>query len=444
MEAIIAQSERVDPKIGAFTQTYYEEALQEARQSEERYQKGDAIHPLDGIPIAIKEDKGVRGKITSAGSLVFKDNVADADAIPVQRIKAAGGIIHARTNVCEMGAAGITGGRHAPPTRNPWNPAYNSGGSSGGAAASLASGMTTLANGSDYCGSIRIPASSCGVVGYKAPRGRNAVSPYFNVDWYDHDGALARSVSDCALLQNAMSGQHPDDIFSLRDEVKIPPELPSIKGWKIALSMDLGYKEIAPDVLNGIQAAADMLRDLGAEVNEVELRWTSETLDAYRAHAALIFGAWVETYLDDHRHEMTDYAIEMGESAGPLKPAQVLRSLEIETEMWRKLGLILQSHELLICPTLAVPGVSLNHNPVDSSFQINGKPTSGDYGWMLTYPFNMLSPLPVMSVPSGFSKDGVPIGLQIVGRPYDDVSVFAAGAACESKAGIMQGRLPTL
>lgn len=431
MEAVLSRAEAVESSIGAFTQTYFDEALEAARAAEAHYASGKATRLLEGLPVAIKEDKGVKGKPTTAGSLVFKDSVAGGDALPVGRIKDAGGIIHARTNVCEMGTAGITGGKLQGPTRNPWNPAFNSGGSSGGAAAALALGTTALANGSDYCGSIRIPASFCGVVGYKPPRGRNAVSPFFNLDWYDHDGPMARTVSDCALLQNAMSGQHPSDLFSLKDESKLPASFQDIKGWRIALSLDLGYFEIDREVEKNTRAAADLFREAGAEVEEVELGWTPETLVAFRNHAAVIFGAWVADYLQDSREEMTSYAGAFGETAATVGAKDFMQSLATEAGMWERLSAVLERFQLLICPTLAVPGVALNHSPIDPDFQINGRPVAADFGWMLTYPFNMLSPLPVMSIPSGFTRCGVPTGMQIVGRPYDDLSVFRGASTYE-------------
>lgn len=432
MAAVIERAEAVEPKVEAFTQTYFEEALEAARAAEAVYAKGSEARPLEGLPVAIKEDKGVAGKPTTAGSLVFKDSIAGGDALPVERIRQAGAIIHARTNVCEMGAAGITGGRLQGPTKNPWNAAYNSGGSSGGAAAALACGAATLANGSDYCGSIRIPAASCGVVGYKPPRGRNPVSAFFNLDWYDHDGPMARSVADCALLQNAMSGRHPSDLFSLKDEANLPLSFEGVEGMRVALSIDLGFAAVDPEVTRNTHAVAAALGEAGAAVEEVELGWTDEITAAFRDHAAVIFGAWVADYLDDHSHEMTGYAIAMGESAAEATAKDFLASMARECAMWDALSPILERNDLLLCPTLALPAVPLDFDPAGPDLEIAGRPVAADYGWMLTYPFNMLSPLPAIAVPSGEAASGVPTGVQIVGRPYQDLSVFRAAAALEA------------
>lgn len=430
-QAIMARAEAVEGPNGAFTQTYFDEAMQAARTAETAYHKNEA-RPLEGLLIAVKEDKGVAGKPTSAGSVLFQDNIAGGDALPVARIRSAGGIVHARTNVCEMGTAGITGGKLHPPTANPWNREYNSGGSSGGAAASLALGSTTLANGSDYCGSIRIPAACCGVVGYKPPRGRNAVSPYFNIDWYDHDGPMARSVADCAILQNAMSGQHPDDLFSLPDTSPLPTQFEGARGLRIAVSMDLGYKPIDPEVAAQTQEAIAALKDAGAEVEEVDLNWQADTLQAFRDHAAAVFGGWVEEYLAE-AGRMTDYAVAFGESARTVTARRFMQSVATEAEMWGALSPILQRFDALLCPTLAVPAVPLNHDPAGPDMTIAGTQVAADFGWMLTYPFNMLSPLPVLAVPSGISTDNLPTGIQIVARPYDDAMAFRVGSALEAQ-----------
>lgn len=429
-EAVIARAEAVEGPNGAFTQTYFEEAMAGARAAEQAYAKEEA-RPLEGLLVAIKEDKGVKGKPTSAGSVLFRDNVAGGDALPVGRIRQAGGIIHARTNICEMGTAGITGSKLHPPTANPWNPAYNSGGSSGGAAASLALGTTTLANGSDYCGSIRIPASACGVVGYKPPRGRNAVSAYFNLDWYDHDGPMARSVADCAILQNAMAGQHPDDLFSLPDSPPLPTRFADVRGTRIAVSLDLGYKAVDEEVVAQTQAAVAALEEAGAVIETIDLGWDAGTLQAFRDHAAAIFGGWVEDYLDQ-KEQMTDYAVAFGETAKTVTAKRFLQSVATEAAMWDKLSPVLQRCDAFICPTLATPSVPLDHDPAGPDLTIAGKDVAADFGWMLTYPFNMLSPLPVLAVPSGQASSGIPTGIQIVGRPYDDVGTFRIGSALEA------------
>ncbi|MDH3476488.1 MAG: amidase family protein, partial [Rhodospirillales bacterium] len=317
-------------------------------------------------------------------------------------------------------------------TRNPWNPDYTPGGSSGGAAASLAAGTTTLANGSDIGGSIRIPASACGVVGFKPPHGRNPEDVPFNLDLYSHSGPLARTVADCRLMQNVISGPHPRDIASLRPKLRIPEKLGDIKGWRIAYSLDLGYFEVDPEVARNTQAALQTFRDLGATVEPVDLGWTLACLSAAMNHLGHLFGAWIGQHLSRHRHELTDYARAFAEFAQTTTAADFMGAMEHAGKMYGTLGPTLEKYRLLICPTLAVPAVAAEHDPTDTSFAINGVKVDPMIGWCLTYPFNTMSRCPVMSVPSGFAESGVPTGIQIVGRTYDDVSVFRAAAAYEA------------
>ncbi|NNE96805.1 MAG: amidase [Acidimicrobiales bacterium] len=416
---------------GALTQRYADEALAAAKTAEARWHSGDA-RPLEGLPVAIKEDKGVEGKPTSAGSLVWKDAIAGGDAPPVAAIKAAGGIVHARTNVNEMGTAGITGGRLFPPTSNPYNTEYNSLGSSGGAAVALATGLTTLANGSDYCGSIRLPSSANAVVGFKPSRGRNAVGAYFNLDWYDHDGPMARSVNDCALLQNSMAGQQAGDLFSRPDWTPLSPVAPDPSTLSIALSTNLGFATVAPDVEREIRAMAERLSAAGANVVEVDLGWNEECLWAFRTHAAAIFAGWAAAYLETDRDDMTRYAIAFAETAHSLTAIDFARSMEIETGMWDMLAPTLTTFDALLCPTSSVPSVLLDHDPAGDPINVMGHSLAADFGWMLTWPFNMLSALPVMGIPAGLADSGVPIGAQLVGRPFDDHRVFDIGRLIES------------
>ena len=214
------------------------------------------------------------GQPCTAGSLVFKDEIAEVTAGSVQRVIDAGGIIHVRTTTPEFCCAAITESRLWGVTRNPWNLDYSPGGSSGGSGAALAAGMATLATGSDIGGSIRIPASFCGVVGFKPPYGRVPQLPPFNLDHYCHEGPLARSVDDCRVLENVMAGPHPEDIASLRPKLTIPAELPPVAGMRIACSVDLGGFDVGDEVAAAVRAAAETFRGLGATVDEVELGWS--------------------------------------------------------------------------------------------------------------------------------------------------------------------------
>jgi amidase len=271
----------------------------------------------------------------------------------------------------------------------------------------------------------------CGLVGYKPPYGRNPEEVPFNLDYYSHSGPLARSVEDCRLFQNVLAGPHPRDIVSLRPKLRIPAELGDIKGWRIAASMDLGYFQVDPEVAKNTEAALDAFRELGAVVEPVELGWTEACLTAAMNHLGHIFGAFIGQYLSRHRHELTDYARVFAEFAQTTTAADFLGAMEHAGLMYESLGAVLEKYRLLICPTLALPAVPAEHDPTNPDFHINGVRVDAMLGWCMTYPFNTMSRCPVMAVPSGQAASGVPTGIQIVGRTYDDVSVFRAAAAFE-------------
>ncbi len=434
MHAVIDRAEAVEPKINAFPITRYEQALAEAKTAEAKYMKTDGrIRALEGVPTVIKDETTIKGWRTTFGSLVFKDNIDSYTAPPAERIIKAGALIHARSAAPEFSCAPYTHSRLWRVTRTPWNLDYSCGGSSGGAGASLAAGSTTLANGSDIGGSIRIPASMSGVVGYKPPYGRNPDSSPFNLDHYNHAGPMARTVADSALLQNVMSGPHPQDIVSLRPKLRIPSELSGdLKSWRIAFSPALDGFDVDPDVAKNTRAAVEAFRDLGATVDEVEIGWNKdEIVRAAWAHFGTIFGPWIGKVMAQHRDLMTPYAVDFAERAQGMHVEDFLESLEIEGRMYAGLGKLHQRYRLLLCPTLPVPSVKAGKDYVDEKLKINGKPQDSICHWLMTVCFNMMSRCPVMSVPSGLASTGVPTGLSIVGRTYDDVSVFRAAAAFE-------------
>ncbi len=434
LAALIARAEKLNPPVNCFADRYFDEALAAARQSEARYMKrGAKLKPLEGIPLAVKDAQRVAGKRTTHGSLIFKDNIDRYTAPPAERILKAGAIVHARSAAPEFSCAPYTHSRLWGVTRTPWNLDYSCGGSSGGAGASLAAGSTTLANGSDIAGSIRIPASMTGVVGFKPSYGRNPDSPPFNLDHYNHAGPMARTVADCALLQNVMSGPHPQDIVAIRPKLRIPRELDAdLKGWRIAYSPALDGFDIDPEVARNTQAAVEIFRGLGATVDEVAIGWNKdEIVRGSWAHLGTIFGPWIGKMVAVHRAEMTAYAIDFAERAQRIGPGEYLESLDIEGRMFARLGALLRRYRLLLCPTLPVPSIRAGEDYVAEKLAINGKPQDSICHWLMTVCFNMMSRCPVMSVPSGFASTGVPTGLSIVGRPYDDVSVFRAATAFE-------------
>jgi amidase len=435
LDAQIARAEATADSINAFTFTHFDEARDLAKAAEARWAKGAPEGCLDGLAVAIKDESHIAGKPTSGGSLIMKDFVAEHTSPMNERILAEGAIVHARTATPEFSCAGVTWSRLWGVTRNPWNTEKTPGGSSGGAAAALAIGSTALATGSDIGGSIRIPASCCGVVGYKPPYGRNPDDPPFNLDFYCHTGPLARSVADTILLQNIMCGPHPLDIASLYPKLTLPTEYPDIRGWKIALSMDLGSYEVDPDVVENTRKAADVFRSLGAQVDEIEIGWGDEIQAAAITYLNHIFGAALAQELETHGDLMTPYCRKLAEGSQGSSAADFFHSLEVAGQAYLKLGPLLERYDCLICPTNNLPAVPADYDPSGTPPVINGKAVRPDLGWVMTTPFNMMSRCPVLSVPSGFAANGVPTGLQIVAPTYRDEIAFRAATAFEAACG---------
>ncbi|MDZ4309788.1 MAG: amidase [Cypionkella sp.] len=435
MEATIRRAEAVKGSVNALTYTHFDEAMERARKAEAKYAKGVRTGALEGLPIGIKDESEIKGKPTSSGSLILKDFVATETSTMNARVMRAGGIVHARTATPEFSCAGVTWSRLWGVTRNPWNAAFTPGGSSGGAAASLASGTSSIATGSDIGGSIRIPAAACGVVGYKPPYGRNPDDPPFNLDFFCHTGPLARTVTDAILLQNVMSGPSPRDIATLRPKLRLPLDYKPIKGWKIAFSMDLGCFEVDPEVQKNTLAALDVFRSLGATVVEVDLGWKPDVLVSGMNYLEHLFGAYLSGLLEEHGDEMTTYARQFAEFGRKSKAVDFVASLGTINEMYATFGPMLEKYDVLICPTNALPAVAADFDHSTGTVEINGKQVNPSLGWVMTTPFNMLSRCPVLSVPSGRAHNGIPTGIQIVGRSYCDADVFRAALAYETAQG---------
>ena len=432
--AVIDRAEAVEPVINAFAETFFDQALEQARAAEARYAgQGRAPRPLEGLPVAVKEEAEIAGQRNTLGSLPLRDNVADKTSAFVQRIIDAGAIVHARATTPEFCCAPVTWSRLWGVSRNPWNTQYSPGGSSGGSAAALAAGTAALATGSDIGGSIRIPSSFCGVVGFKPPYGRVPEIEIFNLDHYCHEGPLARTVADCALLENVIAGPHPGDVASIRPKLEIPGELAPIAGMKIAFSADLGCYRVDADVVANARAAADKLRYAGATVEDVGLPWDLEDIkQAVRIHFGMIFGASIREIHDKHAEELTSYARSLVAEADQVSKDEFVAGLALEGQIYAPLGQLLEDYDALICPTFAVPALPAEYD-VGQPVTVNGQASADWLDVMMTVPFNIASRCPVMSVPSGLSRDGVPTGLSIVGKTYDDVTVFRIAAAHEEQ-----------
>ena len=433
LDALIARCEAVNPAINALTETYFDAARAQAKAAEQAYSDGTA-RALEGLPVMIKDVHHWEGWRTTQGSWALgHDPDSTTDPI-IERLAEAGAIFHARTTVPEFCLAGVCWSERYGVTRNPFNPEFAPGGSSGGSAAALAAGMTPLATGTDIGGSIRIPASACGLVGFKPPHGRNPDGAPFNFDRYNHCGVLSRTVGDTALAQNIISGPHPCDHDSLRDRVVIPEDARPAP-LRIGYSMNLGYVPIDPDVRTNTLAALEVFRAAGCEVEEVEIGWDASLEGAaLNWYSAMHFGRQALWHREAFGDRMTGYALAAAQAAEEVTPDDIARSFEAQHAMYQSLGAVLERVDVLICPTLAIGCAPADHDPTAPGFTVDGQEVDGEFGWVLTHPFNMLSNCPVISLPSGRDRHGVPTGIQIVGPTFDDLTVFNAARLYESAA----------
>ncbi|MEU0567408.1 amidase [Nonomuraea sp. NPDC005983] len=433
MTAVIERAQAVEPRVNALSEKLFDEALDQAKKAERGYLGGGSPRPLEGLPVAAKDEQPIAGRRASDGSLASADHLADTTHPVVERVMAAGGIVHARTTTPEFCCAAFTHSRLWGVTRNPWNLDYSPGGSSGGSGAALASGTATIATGSDIGGSIRLPASATGTVGYKPPYGRVPAMSPFNLDHYCHDGPMARTVADCALLQNAIVGPHPGDVVSLRPAVRIPDRLGDVAGLRVAYSLDLGDWEIEPDVAANTRAVADALAAAGAIVEEVEVRLRrADVMRAAFIHFGTIFGPMVARVAAAHPGELTPYALAFAEETrAAVERDGFLAGLELEGRIYAVIGELLDRYDALICPTAGVAALPAGEDYVDTKLTVNGVQLDHYLEYSLTPVFNIASRCPVLNVPSGLSSQGVPTGVQIAGRSYDDATVFHLGAAIE-------------
>ena len=444
LKAIIARCQQLEPKVNALTYTYFDRALEQAKAAESEYtRRGGQPRPLEGVTVAIKDFHPVKGEITTFGSKIYRDYRPDHTAPTVQRLLDAGAIMHCRTTTPEFAHTGMTASPLWGITRNPWNLEYTPGGSSGGAGAAVAGGMTTLADGTDGGGSIRIPASLTGNVGYKPPFGRNPLDLDHPLETILHYGPITHSVSDAALMQNIMSGPHLDDICTVREKVVLPEAPEGIKGWRVAYSMDLGFYSVDPEVRRNTLSALDVFKGLGCTVEEVSLGWNWGVNNAWMTYWTVFFAGLLGDKLPRWRYEMTDGLVRMIESGAALSADRFYRINAVRGEMYKTLGPILENHDVLICPTTALPSVKHDYDPTNPNFTIDGERVPASIGWYMTMPFNLISQCPVIAVPTGFAASGIPTGMQIVGKTFDDLSVFRAASAYE-KAYNWRGKRPDI
>ncbi len=430
LEACLARLDEVREVVNPVTAVYADEARALADESGRRWRDGTA-RALEGIPFAVKDEDYLAGKVSTNACLLYADYVSTETGAFIQRMLDAGAFVHLRTTTPEFSIAFWT---HSPMwgvTRNPWNPAYDVGGSSGGSAAALAAGVTPLATGSDIGGSIRTPASTCGVVGYKPPKGRIPMEGYYGLDNWCHYGPMARTVADTALAAGIMSGPHPDDHLSLRDVPDLSDLTGDVRGMRVAVTYDLGDWPVVASVRDAVRETAEALRAAGAVVEEVDLVVERELLaKASNAHYSHLFARDVRAAVAGHEDVLAPYTRAWLDIVAET-PEDFTDGLVIEAEITSRIGRVLADFDVLLCPNTVVPSFEAGVDHTQVPFVVDGTEYEVFHDFGLTEVFNVANRCPVLTVPAGRDGDDVPIGVQIVGRTYDDRTVFEVARAIE-------------
>ncbi len=435
MQAVLARIDQVNPQVNAYVTVARESALRAARAATNMLRWGAALAPLHGVPVSIKDLTPTEGIRTTWGSKIYEHHVPNEDALIVQRLKAAGAIVVGKTNTPEFGAGANTFNAVFGATRNPWNLALTCGGSSGGAAVALATGMGPIAQGGDLGGSLRIPAAFCGVVGFRTTPGLVPAFPKeLAWDTLDVIGPMARTVADVALMLSVVAG--PDDRAPLSYAVENREFLravraPSVRGWRLAWTPDLnGLIPVDAEVARVADGAARIFRSLGARV-EAACPDFGEVNDIVLATRGLSMVAHHADKLPRWKAQMQQGLVWNIEQGLRLTPQEIGRGERLRTALWHRVRAFMETRDLLLLPTVAVPPF-----PVEQPYptEINGKPLDNYTQWFFfTYAIT-LTGLPAISIPCGFTASGLPVGLQIVGRRRQEAAVLRAAAAFEAAA----------
>jgi len=440
VDAVLDRLERLDPLLHAFTTVVPELARRRAEQLATDIAAGREVGPLAGVPTGVKDLIATEGIRTASGSAAYADFVPDEDDVVVERIAAAGAVVIGKTQVPEFGYSGTGQTPLGEPTRNPWNLDRTSGGSSAGSGAAVATGIGPFSLGSDGGGSVRIPASFCGLFGMKATMGRVPLYPGTKDERYpgvssweslEHIGPLTRTVADAALVLSVIAG--PDD----RDRLSIPCDDVAwrravdgnLSGVRVAYSPDLGYAAVDPQVRAVVDRAVEVFdRDLGVPVERADPGWA----DPYDAFWGTVVNesdlAGLRRLADQLGERMSPHLVEVlraGWTAEQFTDA-VMGRKALYNAAWR----FFRRYDLLLTPTLTVP--PFEHG-IQGPTTVDGQEVE-PFSWLsFTFPFNMTGQ-PAATVPAGFTDAGLPIGLQIVGRRLDDALVLRAAAAFEAAA----------
>src|SRR6266571_6020832 len=428
VEEALERIDELDGEIQAFITVLREQALVEAAKAEAEQRTGFYRSPLHGVPIGIKDIIAVKDVRTTAGSRVLADHVSLEDAMVVEQLRKAGAIIIGKTNTHEFAY-----GTYTPPTRNPWDRTRIPGGSSGGSAAAVAASMCLGAIGSDTGGSIRIPAACCGVTGFKPTFGRVSCYGVIPLSWsLDHVGPLGRGAEDCGILFDAIAGYDPRDPNSISG----PPGQASatliggaegrsplsLQGLKIGLPQDSFVGPLDPEVRQAWRAALLVLKEEGAEAVDVELPRPS--MDMYRtiqmpeASLAHMQKGWLTDHLDAYTGRTRERLLQ-GQKIAAVDYLLAQHERRIFSSAVRA---VMQRVDALILPTTPVPAIPIEQ--MDQDISIEGKTENVTLALLsLTMPFN-LTGLPACSFPAGFTANGLPIGLQVVGKAFEEATVL--------------------
>ncbi|WP_165978769.1 amidase [Antarcticimicrobium luteum] len=431
VSGVFAQLPRIQEGCNAFTEWFPDEALETARALDRKRAQGAAPGLLHGVPICIKDMTPTKGHHTTLGSWTSGEGKTFHDAVIVQRLKAAGAIIVGKTTTAELAFSSFTNTARYGVTRNPWDLTRTSGGSSGGSAAAVASGVVPLAEGTDMGGSVRIPAAACGVVGFKPSLGRIPMDIVPSaLETLSHFGALAASVEDAARFVAAGAGHHPSDMLSRRSRFDLAATAPkSLAGKRFALSADLGYCAVDPEIQAGLMRIADRLRRAGAVVDEVDLPWTRDIFDQWAIRWFCLLATFPNARTAEQRAQMHPELAAGLEQARSYSAMDLMGVDLIRSDMNRQLNSVFAQYDVLLCPTNAVPAPPVTQSDADFEKTLpDGKLRAFD----MTHPFNMVPTSPVLSLPIGLTEGRLPIGMQIVGPPFEDEAVLSAAATIEA------------
>ena len=441
MAAHLAQIERFNPKLNALVTLIPEQAMEQAKKADEALAKNREVGPLHGLPVGHKDLFPTKGIRTTFGSPVFKDFVPDHDALIVERLKKAGAITVGKTNTPEFGAGSQTYNEVFGETANPYDTTKTCGGSSGGAAVALATGMLPIADGSDFGGSLRNPANFCNVVGLRPSPGRVPSWPN-PAAWFPLtvQGPMARTVQDVALILTAIAGPDPRSPISIAESASLfaRPLSRDFKGVRVAWSRNMGGLPVDPAVTAVTEGKRNVFQTLGCIIEDTEPDFTGadEIFKTWRAwRFELAYGTLLRDYRDQLK-ESVIWNIEEGKKlAGPdLGLAEVKR-----TELYHRVRQFMETYEFLILPVNQVPPFDLKQRYVT---EINGVKMGTYIDWMKSCYYISVTGHPAISVPCGFTPEGLPVGVQIVGRHQDDFGVLQLAYAFEQATGFWKRRPP--